>query len=176
MLTRVSKRWANYGLWINFHFIELLLNECDAEDECDSVSECRTEFLEVKDAAAAAAAATALAFPLLAARATSACSLLSWLIRESLLSSRFSIFLRYSEFSLCRISTFLSSASMYSFFFLRLSWAEIWKMKNFSVKMRAEAQHDGNKYDNRTEAIPCSWFSVGSFSRTSLLLLSKVAL
>lgn len=108
------------------YFAEVLL-WCDAKDPWDNVSECRTEFLELKVAAAAAIAATALGLPVLA-RATSAWSLFSWLIRESLLSSKLSIFFRYSEFSLCKISTFLSRASMYSFFFLRLSWAEIYKI------------------------------------------------
>ena len=70
------------------------------------------------------AAATAAGFPLLAWE-MSCWSLFSWLINESLLSSKLSIFFLYTEFSLWRFSTFFSRASMYSFFFLRLSWAEI---------------------------------------------------
>lgn len=59
--------------------------------------------------------------------ATIAWSFFSFATRSLFDSCKVSMVFLKSLFSFTRISTFLSNWSMYSFFFLRLSWADIWK-------------------------------------------------
>ena len=68
-----------------------------------------------------------------APRATMACREATWLSRLAFFCSRVSTLFLKSVFSDIRISTFLSSWSMYSFFLRLLSCAEIWKNNSIFI-------------------------------------------